>query len=555
MKFYRLYLFFSVLAVVGLLFVSSCSKTKESTSKPNIIIILADDMGYSDLGCFGSEITTPNLDTLAAGGVRMTQFYNAARCCPTRASLLTGLYPHQVGMGDMVEGRLLPDSTPLQGYTGYLSDQCVTMAEVLKQEGYRTMISGKWHVGDDEPHWPHKRGFDDVYTLINGCTNYFTLAPWFSEDQEILVRDGNDTVTAGDDYYLTNAITDHALEFLDQKPADQPFFLYLAHAAPHWPLHALPEDIALFEGSYMEGWDAMRKQRYERMKEMGIIPAGTELPDRYLRRDLTPVWESLSPEEKATFDRRMAVHAAMIYRMDQGIGVVVEKLKEMGEFENTLIMFLSDNGATEATIYLVESWPVDRSGPIGSARSFDSQGPSWAQASNSPMQLFKSYSMEGGINTSFIAHWPGHIPAGRIDHTPAHIIDIMATVVDASGAEYPGFYEEEKIIPSEGSSLLPIWSGDEQQKDFFAERPIFVEHMGNRAVRYGKWKLVYLNKERFNPGKRWALYDLAADRNEMQDVSSDHPDMVTELEAMYENWADRVGVYAPYDSLILARHL
>ncbi|MFW5726021.1 MAG: arylsulfatase [Bacteroidota bacterium] len=518
---------------------------------PNIILIMTDDMGYSDLGCFGGEIPTPNLDKLAENGLRMTHFYNAARCCPTRASLLTGLYPHQAGMGDMVEGRLAPDSSYLPAYAGYLPNTSVTLAEMLKIAGYHTMISGKWHVGDEPEHWPHNRGFDDVFTLINGATNYFTLAPWMNENQQILVLDGTDTVVPGPDFYLTNAITEHALEFINNRPAEKPFFLYLAHTAPHWPLHALPEDIELFKGKYMEGWEALRQQRFDHMKQLEIVPPQATLPDQYNWRNLTPDWDSLSQQQKELFDARMAVHAAMIYRMDQGIGEIIATLEENGELENTLIMFLSDNGATKATIYLVEGWVVDRSGPVGSARSFDSQGPLWAQASNTPFSLYKSQTAEGGIRTPFIAHWPAEIKAGSRNDQPAHVIDIMNTLVDISGGSYPETINGYEITSTEGISLKGVFSG----KSILADRYIFFEHMGNKAVSFGKWKLLYINSSHDNPQQTWKLFNLETDPAELHDLTEQYPEMAREMKVRYQEWAARVDVYEPYDSLLLARPL
>lgn len=526
-----------------------CQAADKISAKPNIILILADDMGYSDLGCFGGEIPTPNLDMLAKNGLQMTQFYNAGRSCPTRASLLTGLYAHQAGMGDMVEGRLAPDSSFLPAYAGYLPSSSVTLAEVLQQAGYHTMISGKWHVGDEPQHWPHKRGFKEVYTMIGGTANYFTLGPWAHQGQRSLVLDGTDTVVPDDNFYLTNSITDHALQFIDNKPVDKPFFLYLAYTAPHWPLHALEEDIELFRGKYLQGWEVMRQQRFVRMKQLGLIPSETRLLIPYQWKDLTPAWETLSQEEKEKFDLRMAVHAAMIYRMDKGIGEIVRDLQQRGELDNTLIMFLSDNGATKATIYLAEGWAADRTGPIGSARSFDSQGPMWAQASNTPYALYKTQTAEGGIRTPFIAHWPGVIAAGSRNHQPAHIIDIMKTLVDITGADYSNEIRGTPIVPMEGNSLRKIFEGDTSIPD----RYLYFEHMGNKAVRFGPWKLIYIHSSHDNPRHEWKLHNIVKDPSEMYNLIDKYPAIADELRSKYTEWANRVGVFEPYDSLILAR--
>lgn len=532
------------------LFWASCSKQKDERP-PNILLILADDMGYSDLSCFGGEIPTPHLDRLAEGGLRMTQFYNAARCCPTRASLLTGLYPHQAGMGDMVEGRLGPDSSFLPAYQGFLAEHALTLAEVLGEAGYHTMMSGKWHVGDEPEHWPHARGFQDNYTLIQGAANYFTLEPWFSKDQEILLLDGRDTVLPGKDFYLTREINHAALRFLGQRPRNKPFFLYLAHTAPHWPLQALPEDVEMFQRRYLPGWDEIRASRHAKMLDLGILEAPCSLSPPYQWKDLTPDWESLSDEEKEVWDLRMAVYAAMIYRMDQGIGAIIDFLEKEGELDNTLIMFLSDNGATSAAIYLVEAWNVDRSGPIGSARSFEAQGPSWANVSNTPLRLFKKHTTEGGIRTPFIAHWPKAIAPGRISREAAHVIDLMPTLVDISGAIYPDQKAGRDILSMEGKSLEGIFSGS----DTLAPRPLFFEHAGNRALQQGKWKIEYQNSPRENPEGTWKLYNLDEDPTELTDLSKEFPEVLHGLMEQYEAWALSVGVEEDYHRLILARPL
>ena len=329
-------LFVSFLAVSLL-----CSPTLQlPEKKPNIIVILADDMGYSDIGCFGSEIQTPNLDDLAKNGLRMTQFYNASRCCPTRASLLTGLFQHQAGVGDMVNTR------PQPAYQGYLNQQCVTLAEALKQSGYKTYMAGKWHVGTKPEHWPVKRGFDRYFGLIDGAGSYFDNSP-YRPNQKLTIALDDQEYTPGKGYYATNAYADHALDFIEQNPKDKPFFLYLAFTAPHWPLHALPEDIARYKTAYRKGWDQLREERFERMKKMGILAKDTRLSPR---DNKIPAWDSLSEDEKKSWEDKMAVYAAMIDRMDQNIGRIRQKLKASGQDQNTVILFLSDNGASHENI-------------------------------------------------------------------------------------------------------------------------------------------------------------------------------------------------------------
>lgn len=526
------------------LLLARCTNKCEAQNTPNVLLILADDMGYSDLGCFGSEIPTPNLDSLAFNGIRMTRFYNCAKSCPTRASLLTGLYPHHAGMGDMVEGRLLRDGTPLAAYQGYLNDKCFTIPQMLAAAGYHTMMVGKWHLGDDQPHWPHSRGFHDIFTLIQGMSNYFNLEPWKSPGQEVLLLEGKDTIVPDDNFYMTTCFTEKAIQFLKARPRKKPFFMYLAYTAPHYPLQALPEDIDLFRGKYLLGWEKVREARFEKMKGLGVLPTNAELSPAFEKGKLTPDWNDLSNEEQRKFDLRMATHAAMIYRMDKGIGDVVSILKEQGVFDNTLIIFLSDNGASEAAFYLVNDIIADRSGEIGTAESFDSQGPSWANVSNTPLSLFKKYTGEGGIRTSFIAHWPTGLKKGEIIHQPAHVMDVMPTLLQLCKATYPT-----DKTPLEGLSLLPLWTHTAETYS----RSLGFEHMGHKAYCYDAWKAVYSNKNSLNPDNSWKLYNIEQDPGEIHDLSDQNPEKLQELIGRYNQWAKHIGVYEPYDSLILAR--
>lgn len=507
------------LAVLGL--------TTVAASRPNIVIFLADDMGYSDIGCFGSEIRTPNIDKLAADGLRFTQFYNAGRCCPTRASLLTGLYPHQAGMGGMVNSKSGPGP-----YQGYLNEQCVTIAEVLKSAGYTTLMSGKWHVGEQRPHWPVDRGFDRYYGLISGAMNYFDIAKGKSAD---VVRnfavDGESFSPPNQGWYLTDAITDNAVDYLKACGGkEEPFFLYVAYTAPHWPLHALEEDVQRYLGTYMEGWDALREKRFERMKALGILRPDAVLPPRDSE---TADWDSV--EDKAAMDRRMAVYAAQIDRMDQGIGRVLAALEGTGKSDNTLVMFLSDNGGCHEGGAL--GFDNRKNGvPAGGVDSFMSYGRSWASASNTPFRMYKHWTHEGGISTPLIVRWPAGITTrGGLTQQVGHLVDIMATCVDLAGASYPETWKERSILPMEGHSLLPVLRGDIAQR----EETLYWEHMGNRAVRQGDWKLVAAD------GGPWELYNLQRDRAELDNRYEALPDKAAELRERYERWAQRVGVKPP----------
>lgn len=530
-----------ILLSLNILFLSCDSNEKKAPqeqkeSRPNILLILADDMGYSDLGCYGSEINTPNLDLLAQEGTRFTQFYNSARCCPTRASLLTGISPHLTGMGGMVRHKPAEEEN---AYQGYLNTQCVTLAEVLKPAGYRTYMSGKWHVGEFRPVFPVDRGFDKYYGLISGGMNYWNIAKGkregiqrvFAEDTTII----SDQINNG--FYSTTAYTDKALSYLDDhftNHNESPFLLYVAHQAPHWPLHAPDTAIAKYRGKYKAGWEALRNERYERMVKMGLIEEGLRLPPL---DEGTADWDALTEAQKDSMDLKMAVYAAMIDIMDENIGRIIQKLEDNGQLDNTLIMFLSDNGASSESGALGLNFRPDLTGTIGSENSYHSYGLSWANASNTPYQKFKKYTYEGGIATPFIVNWGNKIrQKGSINQAVGHITDIMATVVDVAEAEYPNEVGGKNIHPLEGKSLVPILVGD--SKAMRTENDMLIwEHEGNKAVRMGDWKLVKLISD-----EDWKLFDLGKDKTELADVSKEFPEVSTQLKNAYKQWAAKVGV-------------
>ncbi len=488
--------------------------------RPNIVIVLLDDMGFSDIGCFGGEIATPHIDSLAAGGLRFTQFHNAGRCCPTRASLLTGLYSHQAGIGYMTKDFGRP------GYRDGLNEHCVTLADVASSAGYLSAISGKWHVGDrEESMLPIARGFDRFYGVAEGGGFYFQLKP----GRTIRL---NDRVIASvdnplpDDWYSTDAFTRHGIDFIDEAiDQKKPFLLYLAHNAPHFPLQADREDIELYRGRYRQGWDAVADARHERQLAMGILPPGTR---RTPRPTNVADWQSLSPEDQNRYDHLMATHAACMHRVDQSIGVLIEHLKKTGQFDNTLICFLSDNGAS------------DESGPHGAtqgnpttAKSNWYIGTSWAWACNTPFRRYKKFADQGGIATPMIAHWPEKIrDGGGFRHQVAHVIDFMPTVVALTGAHYPTTVDDEPIWPMEGVSLVAAFDDEPLDRD-----ALFWEHMGNAAVRSGDEKLV-----RVGSRGKWELYDLANDLTEQHNIAGDHPQRVTELKNLWLRWAERCNV-------------
>lgn len=503
--------------------------------RPNIILMMADDMGFSDIGCYGGEIHTPNLDGLAKRGVRFTHFHNTARCCPTRASLLTGLYPHQAGVGHMVD----TGKPKLPGYVGDLTRSSVTIAEALRPAGYRTRMVGKWHVTpvtNSRHNWPLQRGFEKFYGTIHGAGSFY--------DPVTLTRDNEPAKPGKPDYYYTDALGDQACDYLEElKGSQDPFFMYVAFTSPHWPLHATEQETAKYRGRYKAGWDKLREERHRRMLSMGIVEKRWPLTPRDSR---VPAWTDVPDKEWQ--QRRMEVYAAQIDRMDQNIGRIIGKLRETGAYENTLILFLSDNGGCAEELggrakplHIPEKTragePVrpgnDPSLMPGPENTYQSYGIGWANASNTPFRLYKHWVHEGGISTPLIAHWPaGTRKPGSMSHQVGHLIDIMATCCDVAGARYPESFAGTRIQPLEGKSLQPIFKG--QRRQDHAE--LFWEHEGNRAVRQGKWKLVSRH-----PGD-WELFDLDADRTELNDLAAKQPAKVSELAEKYAAWAKRCNV-------------
>jgi len=518
-----------------------------SDSRPDVIVIMVDDMGYSDLGCYGSEIQTPNIDSLASGGIRYSQFYNCARCCPTRASLLSGLYPHRAGIGHMTvqtsESIERNREMGKAAYQGYLGTNTATIAEALKTTGYQTFMSGKWHVGTYRPNWPMDRGFDRYYGILQGASSYWSPQP------DRLLTDGNRPVTdLPDDFYTTDAVSQHAVDFVDEADPDSPYFLYLAYNAPHWPLHAWPEDIEKYRGTYKIGWDEIRKQRFAKQKEMGLFPDDLQLPPRDPE---CPPWDEISsfPDAKGrTFtedewDLRMAVYAAMIDRVDQGIGKLLDKIREKRDLNNTIIMFLSDNGAC------AESHEPKPGVPAGPKESDTACFLPWANASNTPFRLFKHWLHEGGSATPFIVHYPKLVKEGRIETGYyAHVKDIMATCLDVTGTPYPSESRGYPVKSLDGRSFLPSIRGEETENP----ETLYLEHEGNRAVRQGKWKLVsYYSEARgftntpVGKGRRtgaWELYDMEADRTELNDLSATESQLKDRLIEAYGRFSERTGV-------------
>jgi arylsulfatase A-like enzyme len=497
---------------------------EKSKVKPNVLIILADDLGFSDIGAFGSEIHTPALNQLAKEGMILNQFYNAGRCCPSRASLLTGLYPHQAGVGDMVQNK------GTEAYQGYLSKHSATIAELLKQQGYRTIVSGKWHVGLVPSAFAVNRGFDKSFTLQNNGSSYFNSRPLYNDGRTVTFQlNGQEVDREDTSLYLTQAITNFALKSLDEiKDEPNPFFLYVAYNAPHWPIQALPEDIAKYKGGYLSGWDELRAERYHKLRASGLIRKEWRLSPRF---ENAKAWKSLSEEEKDTWDTRMAIYAAMIDRMDAGIAELVNKLKEIKRDRNTLVIFLSDNGGSADE---VKNWDyvIQKNGTPGSVNSIDSYEAPWGNASNTPFRLFKKNTHEGGISSPFIAWYPGFIPSGSLNEQPAHLIDILPSILELTAAKYPDSLKGNSLTALPGHSLLKVLKGKKEGP----HSTLFWEHEGSRAVREQDWKLV---AELNTP---WELYHLKSDRTETNNLAQKYPERVKQLEKKYLEWAAKVGV-------------
>lgn len=542
---------------------------KADTKKPNVIVILTDDMGFSDIGCFGSEIKTPNIDKLAANGLRFTQFYNTARCSPSRASLMTGLYPHQAGMGFLSNYNF-----DEEGYVDDLSKKAVTMAEVFKQAGYATYMSGKWHLNKeksipyDRSNWPLQRGFDRFFGMLIGSGSFY--------DPGTLMSD-NTFIAPGKDFYLTNAITDYTVKFIDENPKDKPFFLYIAYTAAHWPLHAPESEIQNYKGVYDKGWDETRKVRFEKLKKLGIISNKAVLTERGV--DI-PEWKNEPLKDWQV--RRMEVYAAMIDIMDQGIGKIISTLEKKGELENTVIFYMHDNGGCAETlnsyeaeipltdeqkkgkpfakdsIFLGKIPTYTREGQFirsgkgvmpGPANTWTAYGEEWANVSNTPFRLYKHFVHEGGIASPLIIHWPEGIKAiGKLRTQPGHLIDIMATCIEIAGLQYPTNFNGNSIHPLEGKSLVPAFTNKPVAREF-----IFWEHEGNRALRMGNWKLVSKTKKqkKFTPADEntWELYDMQEDPSEINNLALKYPDKVKAMAALWEKEAQRTMAKPwPWDS-------
>ncbi|TDE14277.1 arylsulfatase [Jiangella asiatica] len=504
-------------------------------ARPNIVMIMADDFGFSDVGCFGGEIATPNIDNLARDGQRFTQLYTYPVCSPTRAALLTGLYPTQAGLGALGN-----QGTP--EYQGHLKESCVTLAQVLGMAGYRTSVSGKWHISP----WtlpeslPVGRGFERSFCPVGDRFTYYLPQRYL--DGELIGRPDEPG------YHVTEAITDHAIASIRQfAAADDPFFVYVPHSAAHYPLHAWPEDIEPYRGRYLGGWGRLREERFERQRALGVIDPDTVLPHP---GPGVPDWDS--DPDKDWQDSRMAAYAAMVTVMDRGIGRILATLDELGIADNTLVLFFGDNGGAvnevvpgnNSNVPTLDGSPmIDgnvRGVSPGPHNTWASYGRAWASVSNTPFSRWKNWVHEGGIATPFIARWPASLPGGGIDHRALHVIDFMPTLLELAGASYPTSHDGHAITPMEGESFATVLTDAAGTSGWRRNTPMFWEYNGNRAVRRHRWKLV---SEYGAPGAgQWELYDIGTDRTETRNLAATRPDLVADLAGEWQDWKVRVGV-------------
>ncbi|TVP96784.1 MAG: arylsulfatase [Planctomycetaceae bacterium] len=500
----------------------------ERRHSPNILLIMVDDMGYSDIGCYGGEVRTPTLDALAADGVRLARFYNAAQCCPSRASLLSGLYPHQAGVGDMNEQGARSDLWRRIGspaYLGFKTEGIVTLPEALRAAGYQTFMSGKWHLGQEQIRWPGQRGFDRHFALIGGACEQFTGYRSWQKKGPIsrFVLNGEIVKELLPDFYTTDTFTDYTLRFIEESDPDLPWFGYLAFTAPHWPLQAHESDVAKYLDTYRVGPHVIRQRRFERLKELGLVPDDARLPD------LDPTVTEEAKHAKSERNELWMRHfAGMIDRVDQNLARIVEVLRQRKQLDNTLILFLSDNGAD--TVH----------------------GTLWGQVSNTPFRKFKVWVHDGGIASPLVAHWPAGIPAtqrGKIVTGPAHIMDIFPTCLEAAGAEHPPAFAGHPVPKLEGQSILPALQGEAVSLPM--DRPLFWERMGNEAMRQGHWKLVRGYAAAAESGDiatsgsrtgEWELYDTSIDPGETQNLAASQAERLAAMQSQFEAWASRVGV-------------
>ncbi len=524
--------FLSIVSIACLLWGFGHKTTNQGVAnKPNVILILADDMGFSDIGCYGSEINTPHLDQLAREGMRLKQCYTNAICAPSRATLLTGQYPHKAGVGFFNSDMGIP------AYQGYLNKQSLTVAEVFQQAGYHTILSGKWHHGLDSIKGPKQRGFEQFFGFIGGAFSYFdTRAVVKGNRFNFLVDNDQPFHPQSPDFYLTDELTRRSIDFLKKNNKAKPFFLHLAYSSPHWPLHAKPQDITKYRGKYDLGWDSLRTLRHQKQIQLGLV--NKNQPPA--KDPSLPLWNSLTYDEKQYWVKKMEVYAAMVDNLDQNIGQLIQYLKETQQLDNTLIVFVSDNGAEGWDFSKLPMASIRNTGPVGTVGSNESYTKNWSQLSNVPLKSYKATPYEGGLSSPFIARLPKIIPANSLKEGNVHFVDFMPTLLNLAEVSYPKTYKNVQTNPLVGESFADLLKG----KEWTRATPIFYEWAGHRMVRKGKWKLLS-----HYPQNEWELYDIQNDRSERFNVAKENPNIVADLNTTYLAWAKQNDVVAWNEAL------
>jgi len=538
----------SVFATGVLLFAGHALRThgQDLAARPNILLVVVDDMGYSDLGVFGGEIRTPNLDSLAHSGVMLTDFYVGPTCSPTRSMLMSGNDNHVAGLGNMNEA-LAPNQVGRPGYEGYLNNRVVSVATVLHDAGYHTYMAGKWHLGEQPEHDPAKRGFEKSYTMLLGGASHFDDEWMMYANYTPIYREDGARVHVPRGFYSTEFYTDKIMEYIEARRDDRPFFGYLSYTAVHDPLQ-LPDDwLHKYDGVYEIGYDGLREQRLKRMKELNLIPKEAKLAPRLA---MVPAWSELSREQKRREARRMEIYASMVENVDYHVGRLVDYLKQRGLYENTLIIFFSDNGANGLEMHMYpgtdEAWIENNSDNRfenwGRQFSRIAQGPGWAQASSTPFRLFKAFIAEGGIRSPLIVNGPGVDNTRKLSQSAVHVMDIAPTLIEIAGATYPTRFKGREVIPMRGKSLTSLLAGRADTVHGTNE-PIGWEFNAWRAVRMGRWKATWITAP-FGVSD-WQLFDLEIDPGESQDLADKNPSKVQQMVNFWEAYAKEVGVVLP----------
>jgi arylsulfatase len=541
--------------VVAALAASALASAAETPRRPNIVIILGDDLGFADMGAFGGEIKTPSLDSLANEGVRFTNFYTHASCSPTRSMLLSGVDTHLNGLGNMDEWTA-PNQMGVDGYEGVLNDRVVTLPQLLKDAGYHTYMVGKWHMGKEPDKIPAARGFERDFSLLDGAGSYWDMTNFSgAAPRSVFTEDGRYLTGLPKDYYATKTYTDKLISYIDANQGDgKPFFAYVSHQAPHDPYHLPKEWRGRHVGEYDKGWDAVRQERLKRQVELGIMPAGTQLAERMW---FVPDPTLLAPATRAYLGKKMELYAGMVENMDHHVGRLIDHLKRVGEYDNTLFIVFGDNGAegtelfnmiagtpgTRDFLFAAMKWSQTHPNAWGDPGSWAAYGPMWAQVSMTPFSQYKGFMAEGGIHNALIVSGPAvKRPKGSINRGLMHVADIMPTLLEMAGTSYPATYKGKEVPAALGKSWVPMLAG--QVESPRTDRDVLAwEIWGNRAVRQGNWKLCWQMKPMGTSA--WQLFDLATDPAERKDLAAEHPAKVREMVAIWDEYARANHVILP----------